>query len=74
MFDFTQCPLCSKSEKLSVEAADAIYDALEGFMHSNEFGYASTSLVTELTNIRNVILNIAERRSTKERTIDPLLL
>lgn len=61
-----QCPLCAHSETISAEAADALADAIRLFMHDK----MAPAVVTELENIRNHILNQAERATP----IDPLLL
>jgi hypothetical protein len=70
MIEFITCPICSGHEKLSAEAADrlatAIYNSIHGWTGNEPW-------VAELENIRNVILNRAERRLGKH-AIDPLLL
>lgn len=68
--NFVKCPCCAGHETISAEAAAElammIFNRLDGFGES--------PVVTELNNIRNAILNMAERRSKCENCgneIDP---
>jgi hypothetical protein len=74
MFEFVTCPICSGHEKLSAEAAHELERMLQVWLDKFDgFGTKEPALVAEMTNIRNVILNRAERRP-KKSAIDPLLL
>lgn len=66
VFNFTKCPFCAGHETVSAEAADAIGLALSKYPFSN---YPEGPLKVEIDNIRNAILNQAERA----KPIDPLL-
>jgi len=65
--NFVQCAFCSGHEKLSAEAADKIRFWID--MYSPQ---ASHPLRGELENIRNVILNMAEREEPKEEYTPPV--
>ena len=68
MINFVQCPFCAGHESVSPEAAHLIKESIA--LHLHRWGSTlPQSLVTELENICNAILNQAER----EPAIDPLL-
>lgn len=75
MLTFIKCPICSGHENISPEAADALAKAIESWVIAAESRphMLPDAPIAELENIRNVILNRAERRP-KSRAIDPLLL
>lgn len=70
MLNFIQCPFCAGLEKVSPEAADALANLIA--QRSN--GGMKNFVQIELDNIRNHILNVAERRPKNRKPIDPLLL
>lgn len=74
MLNFINCPICAGHEKISAEAAYAIAQAIASWVIVAEGRphLFPNAPLTELANIRNAILNGAERRSIKP--IDPLLL
>lgn len=64
MTDFVTCPFCAGHEKVSDGAAAEIADWLAVWEYK-----ADSPLKTELLNIRNAILNTAERKApVKEYT------
>jgi hypothetical protein len=75
MLTFIDCPICSGAEKISPEAADELAKAIQGRLDAFEARphMFPDAPIAELENIRNVILNRAERWP-KSRAIDPLLL
>jgi hypothetical protein len=64
MISFVKCPFCSGHEAISLEAAQYIATLLKDVAWATDFAVA-----VELSNIRNTILNHAQR----EEDIDPLL-
>lgn len=72
---FITCPICSGHEKISPEAADALAHAIESWVIAAESRphMFPNAPIAELENIRNVILNRAERLPSP-KPIDPLLL
>lgn len=59
MFNFTRCPFCAGHESVSPEAASTIAELIS--RSSYEYG---PQVEAELLNIRNAILNQAERETT----------
>lgn len=65
MYNFIKCPFCSGHELVSPETTREIADMIATWVH----GMPESHVLTELENIRNVILNQGERAEA----IDPLL-
>lgn len=68
MTDFINCPFCSGHESVSREAAEEIAAMIDTHL----YGFKECQLKTELMNIRNVILNHAERAVPAERYTPPI--
>jgi|GEM_PF-5936828 len=71
---FVVCPLCAHSEKLSQGATSMLREAIDDYLDARLRGAidpAEHEGLAELTNIRNHIVNAAQRAPTK--TIDHLL-
>lgn len=62
---FVKCPFCAGHYAVSSEAAAAIENMIAGYL---DFYDDHSPLATEMHNIRNAILNTAERID-----VDPLL-
>lgn len=60
MTEFVKCPFCCGTEKVSDGALDAIESAIWEWLHIPR---PESDTVTEMWNIRNVILNALERTS-----------
>ena len=68
VYNFVKCPFCAGHETVSPEAAAFIEKAIA--YELDEAGSSTpTPLLVELSNIRNAILNMAERAID----VDPLL-
>lgn len=70
MTDFINCPFCCGHEAVSREAANAIAQMITGYLSVSD--PQQTQLECELENIRNVILNHAERLHPAERYTPPI--
>lgn len=63
--NFINCPLCSGGEKISPEAADR----LAGMIYNSMQGWSTDDpLYIELWNIRNTILNRAQREPWRDES------
>lgn len=71
MTDFINCPFCCGHEAVSREAAHIIKEAIALHLHRWRETLPD-SVVCELENIRNVILNHAERAEPAERYTPPI--
>lgn len=68
MIDFITCPFCAGHETVSPEAADVIAALIEKYTR----GSVVFELETELLNIRNAILNTAQRAQPVEEYEPPI--
>lgn len=70
MTDFVTCPFCAGHEKVSDEASAFILQAI-AYEMGERGSELSPDLITELLNIRNAILNTAERAAPVEEYTPP---
>lgn len=68
MYNFVKCPFCAGHEFVSPDAADAIARMIVMGLK----GSIESPLQTELFNIRNAILNMAERETIPPEEVLPL--